>query len=106
MLHLLASDEQDGLGPVVDAVELLPAQPFVDAPLQRKGGEQVLAAQQVLQLGRLGQEVDEFIPVAYHWQTSSFTWWSGAHPAARFALCLAQLRLTPAHFAADPTGLP
>ena len=61
MAHLLASHIQDELAPFVDRFELFRRDTFVGAALQAEGGIQVAAEEVVLELGGLGQEVQELL---------------------------------------------
>jgi hypothetical protein len=59
--HLLTGNFEDVPFPGANPFRLRPGDPVGGVLLHRKGGEEVLAEQPVLQLGRLGQIVDQFL---------------------------------------------
>ena len=61
--HLLRADLQQRLAPALDRGERLGGQPLVDRLLEREGREQVLEHDEVLELGRLAERVDQGLPV-------------------------------------------
>jgi hypothetical protein len=61
--HLLLADRQQGLPPALHRRELLRRQALVHLLLERVRRELVLEHDQVLQLGRLAERVDQRLPV-------------------------------------------
>ena len=61
--HLLLPDAQQRPPPTLDREERFLGQPLPDVPLEREGRKQVLEHDQMLELGRLPERVDERLPV-------------------------------------------
>ena len=59
MQHLLLRDIHQAVTPALDELHLFGAQSLALRLLEREGGEQVLAQDQVLELGRLAERVDQ-----------------------------------------------
>ncbi len=61
--HLLLADLQQGLPPALDRCERLGGQSLADVLLERERREEVLEHDQVLELGRLPERIDQRLPV-------------------------------------------
>ena len=61
--HLLLADLQQRVAPALDRLERLRRDALADALLEREGREQVLEHDEVLELGRLPERVDERLAI-------------------------------------------